>query len=65
MLRGNYCRAIWAKTYVFPFPFSDRRSISTNRVDEESWKVGDGVPLGVDERRVGVEDDVAQAVSGQ
>jgi len=37
----------------------------SDRVDVESGEVGDGRPLGVDEGRVGVEDDVAQTVRQQ
>jgi len=36
-----------------------------DRVDVESGEVSDGGPLGLDEGRVSVEDDVWQAVSEQ
>ena len=37
----------------------------SDRIDEESREVGDGLPLALDARRVGVDDDVAQPVSEQ
>jgi len=41
------------------------QSEDSDRIDEESWEVGDGLPLGLDERRVRVEDDVSQSVRQQ
>ena len=35
----------------------------SDRIHVEFWKVCDGLPLGLDDRRVGVEDDVMQTVS--
>jgi len=34
----------------------------TDRIHEESGEVGDVLPLGLDERRISVEDDVTQAM---
>jgi len=42
-----------------------RACSESDRIDEESREVGDGLPLGLDERRVRVEDDVAHPVSEQ
>ena len=35
----------------------------SDRIHVEFWEVCDGLPLGLDDRRVGVEDDVMQTVS--
>jgi len=41
-----------------------KRQISnTDRIHEESGEVGDVLPLGLDERRISVEDDVTQTMS--
>ena len=37
----------------------------SDRIHVEFWEVCDGLPLGLDDRRVGVEDDVMQTVSKQ
>ena len=42
-----------------------RPGLESDRVDEESREVGDGVPLGLDDRWVGVEDDVTETVREQ
>ena len=39
------------------------QSEASDRIDEESGEVGDALPLGLNERRVTVEDDVSQTIS--